>query len=86
MLEFVRGPGGTELHYRADQVSNGWVWEEVRDHDYAKVSRVFDFERRGDAPSPRNSLASAGQRLRAFHMPICRRRARASSVRYRPPL
>lgn len=34
------------LTYRADQRGNGWVWQELRNHNTVTLSRVFTFERR----------------------------------------
>ncbi len=46
MLDFVISASDVVLTYRADQPGNGWVWQELRNHDTVTLSRVFTFERR----------------------------------------
>ena len=46
MLDFVISASDVVLTYRAEQPGNGWVWQELRDHDTVTLSRVFTFERR----------------------------------------
>jgi hypothetical protein len=46
LLDFVISASDVVLTYRADQQGNGWVWQELRDHDTVTLSRVFTFERR----------------------------------------
>lgn len=46
MLDFVISASDVVLTYRADQPGNGWVWQELRNHDTVTLSRVFTFKRR----------------------------------------
>jgi hypothetical protein len=46
LLDFVISASDVVLTYRADQPGNGWVWQELRNHDTVTLSRVFTFERR----------------------------------------
>ncbi len=43
MVDFVISASAVELTYRADQIDNGWVWRELRDHGTVTLSRVFTF-------------------------------------------
>jgi hypothetical protein len=46
LIDFVISASDVALTYRADQSGNGWVWQELRDHDTVTLNRVFTFERR----------------------------------------
>ena len=53
------------LTYRADQPGNGWVWQELRNHDTVTLSRVFTFERRDLIAEP--DEADQDNDFEAFH-------------------
>jgi hypothetical protein len=46
LLDFVISASDVVLTYRAEQPGNGWVWQELRNHNTVTLSRVFTFERR----------------------------------------
>lgn len=64
MLDFVISASDVVLTYRADQPGNGWVWQELRNHDTVTLSRVFTFERRDLIAEP--NVADQDDDLDAF--------------------
>jgi hypothetical protein len=52
LVDFVISASEVVLTYRAEQLGNGWVWRELREHGVVTLSRVFTFERQDLVAEP----------------------------------